>query len=803
MSQTQAPSPQPTWKGLCQFSAPYTLSPDGTTHILGSPCPAHAAGTPMLQMNQNCQVCQWRALDLPAIWAEQAREASAAAAAQLQAPQPQAALPPGLAAPLPAAALISLASPAPQAVQPAALSPAAAEVALAEAAPVQTLPAAGGAPSSEAPSSEAAPSTMISAPWLVADADPNDIVQKALESLGLAGGPSEGGISWHTLENCKCWRRAFLAIVQGLRQKVRGYHYAFGTLYHACLEQHYLSGGNPEKTFAPCEAVRLAGAAELAREVHQLLYAQLTNPTFVTEESQTWCPRGVETNAVCWIPAQRINGKSIAVPISCRHDLLVHLKQPHESAPPLGPCSNMHISDHKTTSALTADLVKGYALDGQLMTNAVCYIESEEEQFGPLRGVIVTIAAKHKTPGPQSFVRVVDGIDRQSVATFYKDELVPLATELVRRLTDASYLEDITKWPMNRMQCAAKFPCPFFELCAFGEAESYKFVADPKRQLRVENEEMFWKPKKGFKTTLLAAQVAPEEQVQLQTKSEEKKVAAAARKQKKGDLGKLVQGALVDYIADLKHFQPSRYLVSGHTEKSVKAKLIEAISTTFRATFDANIAASTDGDTKGRPDIALAVAPEDNAPEISFTILPQKGDRGLSWVSEDAKGTLTWRALAEDLCHDWWSLDNLQQTVSAAPPAPPPMASTPLPPMQPVPQVVAAPVPPPTPAAPPPPAAPDPMPQPPQASPAFEAIVQAAVAPAAPLPPAQLPAAPNGPLVSIVRRDGSSVPVPPAPVMPPPIPAALPPQALGIPAAPPPAALPPPKTVIDRTQLKP
>ena len=1034
-----------TFRGLCNCELPFVRTRDGS-FVLGQPCPVKPAGAPMIEMNQTCGSCAYKGMDLPRLWAEQAQaqaQAQAPAASPVQAPYqvqmtvvPLALTPEPAFAPTPAPAPV-LAAPAAQ-VQDPAQAPV----------PVQAC-------SPPDMAGKTSTGTIISLAMLNASQEPDQakIVEETLDKLGGTSGPSVGGISWHTLDHTCCWLRAYRALVLGLRQKKSSEALAFGSLYHEALAQHYSSGGNLERTLGPIEACRLAGASEIAAGVRNLIMVQLTNPDFVEEETKTWCPRAVEYNAIAYSEPVRINGKNWKIPFSCRHDLLVHLRQPHEAVP-TGPTDNMFIVDHKclhedeevwlghgrfragdligqsgvelasvndlesgpcvgtrdarfddnglqecfllrtasgresrltrehpvwtdrgwvkaaelqpgdfvacapievrgndvltdvemellgyflgdgsfseealqfssshedvlrrvarlldvthssygisqsenrsanlrvhkgtpfwklireelhlsdraatkrvpaqalnaskkavrlllaglwstdgcvsqqdcrgddirityctispqlardaqqlllrlgiwssrrsytspykdrsctywqvcvngraskqlflrvvgsemtyhgelttdkalahlsvsrerggrdpgdvipatllravgipvdarykwmsrwvakamaeqrgkkaheaantvlhwdtvescesigeartvaieigghvflsgdglvthnTTSSMTQDLIKGYLLDGQLMQNCFIFREVEEPLFGKLRGFIVTIAAKHKNPGPQSFHRVRDVVDDAVLGTFYKDELLPRATELLRRLTDEGVRKDVSQWPMNRQECVRKFVCPYFNMCAYGETSDY--YIDEKR---IFDPSTLSKPKSGYKGVLIAP---AESETAAETRTATRKSKADYKKEFATQLAQ----SLAVNLAPRPQFAREFHLVAGHTEKSVQASLIDQCILTFRKAFaqSGGVDAEVDWPVEGIP-VKLHLKP-----------------KGLGFICDAGKGTLSWKDIIASISKDWWSLDKLdpataakelraQAPATSAPPLPPP-----------------------------------------------------------------------------------------------------------------------------------
>lgn len=479
-------------------------------------------------------------------------------------------------------------------------------------------------------------------------------INAVLDSIeGLEGGPSKGGISWHTMEPAtQCWRKAYWQLVRGLTPKRTSRALAFGSLFHACWELWYRFGGSRRYDEA-CDAVRHAGAPKLAGEVQRLVYAELQR--FAAEEAQTWDVRAVEQNAIFWLGPYRISGKLVHIPITCRHDLILAKREPGMPCAPAGPVpQGVYVYDHKTVNALTYDTTKGYGMDPQFLTNALVYTRSDEPQmFGPLNGVIVGAAAKHKEPSDRSFFRIETTVDEAAVNEFCAAEVEPTVVELYRRLTDANWRDDKGKWPKNHSQCVGRYGCcRFFDLCDIG-GESLMdgmYRVDESRILKVEN---FAEPPVEVKRA--AREVA--------TKGKPGAAAAEARKEKAGLRNRhkdLLLSAFVSALQTLDLFKSSAYLVPGHTERSVMTQL----QATLRQAWVNEAGQYPEPYTFG-PDA------EGNSYQMII------GEKSIKWElvqpesaegeegkkakkPQTLKGTIGYKAVAEALCKDWWDLKNLE-----------------------------------------------------------------------------------------------------------------------------------------------
>lgn len=482
-------------------------------------------------------------------------------------------------------------------------------------------------------------------------------VNAAIDSIeGIEGGPSKGGISWHTLEPAtKCWRMAYWSLVRGLVPKQTSRALAFGSLFHACWELWYRFGGQ-RRYDEPCDAVRQAGAAKLAGEVQRLVYAELRR--YAQEEADTWDIRGVETNAIYWMPPERINGKLVHIPATCRHDLILAKRDPGAACAPPGPApQGVYIYDHKTASALTYDMTKGYGMDPQFLTNAMVFMRSDEpEKFGQLNGVIVGVAAKHKDPTDRSFFRIETTVDEAAIDEFYATEFRPTAIELYRRLSDQAWRDDKSRWPKNHSQCVGRYGCcRFFDLCDVG-GESVMEGMFKVDESRILNLEAFAEP--------------PAETKRAAREADPKGAAAAEARKSKADernrLKDLLLTAFSSSLQTMELFHPSGYLVPNHTERGVLNQLVETLKKAWVSE-------------SGEYPEPYEYGPDAEGNFYVMTI----GEKSIKWVLKvpepveeppvDGKkkkkakkpaamrGTLSYKAVAEAICKDWWDLSNLEQ----------------------------------------------------------------------------------------------------------------------------------------------
>lgn len=517
---------------------------------------------------------------------------------------------------------------------------------------------------------------------------------------GLVGGPSEGGFSWHTLEVCmKCWRMAYYTFVMGLRPKMYPESLQFGTLYHACWELWYrFAGGRPLDE--ACDAVRNAGAPKLAGAVHRLFYTELLQ--FSGIERDTWDIRDVEANGIFWADPIKIAGKKVALPICCRHDLLIAVKDPGAPCAPYGPvASGTTIVDRKSLGSLDNATTKGYGTDGQFLTNALVYERSDEvERHGPLRTMIFAVAAKHKNPGPQSFFRVEVVVDQEILEEFYQTGILPAAAQLYERLATPAVRDDISRWPKNRSQCVGRYGlCRFYDLCDTGGLflVDELFNQDPERALTVDK---LWTPPAEVRRKAKAAQDAkrtadeaaapPEGEGETDGEGEGKTKkkrgrkpvkSAEERKELKERASAAFNAALRESLLALPQFSRATLVTAAAKRAQVQKELQNRL---------------TDGTWEEGTEFpfeALVPSANGGAAELTrFAVTVKPGCKGVAWVAQlegcSVRGALAWSTMAREACDSWWdpaayapeevkqapAPEPMPPAAPAEPPSPPPVA---------------------------------------------------------------------------------------------------------------------------------
>jgi len=473
-----------------------------------------------------------------------------------------------------------------------------------------------------------------------------DVDAALLQIEGLSGGSSTGGISWHTLETCmRCWRKAYYDFIMGLVGLTFSRALQFGSLYHACLELWYRSGGG-RSIDEPCEVVRHAGAPKLAGEVKRLVFAQLQK--YGTEEAATWDVRAVEKNTVCWIEPQRINGREVWVPLSCRHDLIVAIKEHGAPSAPAGPVpGGVKVVDHKTTSSMTHDMVKGYAMDGQFLMNALTFLRAGGmAEFGPFTGMIYSLAAKHKRPDlEKSFRRVETVTDDAHLAEFYKQEVKPWATELWRRVHSDRVRGDRNLWPKKHSSCVGRYGCcKYFNVCDVGGSSLLDtlFRVDPDQVLTPDK--------------LQLPPPAAKKQLRGNTKPADMTAKEAKKRQKEGMAASVLQ-LFCQAAGGWPLFDHRAYLGRGKTQPQVVELLVTNLKTAWESGTTFPFGPDPTGnhyaiDVRERGLGWQFQKPAQNVGEADKDY--KKRVSGLSF-----KGQMTWKQIANIISGEWFSFDNL------------------------------------------------------------------------------------------------------------------------------------------------
>lgn len=477
-------------------------------------------------------------------------------------------------------------------------------------------------------------------------------IDALLESeLGLAGGPSEGGFSIHTLEECKCWRSAYYTHILGmvpLSDKMTD-ALQFGSLYHACWECWQRFGGRYAWNY-PCEIVRRAGGGVLAGRVEKLFDLELR--TYGNTEAAEWDFRALEQNAVFWEPT-KIEGKTVYLPFSCRHDALVAKKVLGVPNAPFGPvASGISVVDRKTASSLSRNAIEKYALDTQFLMNALVYKRSGEvEQFGPLTSMIFTIAAKHVKPtAARSLARVETMVEDWMLDEFFHGTILPRAIEFYKRLK--SCRGDRNLWPKDYMMCMGSYgKCKYYDVCD-GDNDlvlQTKFKVD---EARIFTLDRLAEPPAAVKSAYRADVVAAD------PKAADKAAARETKAAMRRDCGLRALSLLLENLQAEFGFVRSKFVAaeSRSSERDVKKLIRTELISVIENEGGAHIEDVVDG--------------------IAYVITSVESPIGFPWVAEVVnstvdkkgrkqtfKGKLSLKAVIDSMSSGWWDIETLDPKV--------------------------------------------------------------------------------------------------------------------------------------------
>lgn len=444
---------------------------------------------------------------------------------------------------------------------------------------------------------------------------------------GLGGGPSEGGLSPHILADAGCWRRFYYAHVRGLRPRRSQGNLSFGTLFHYCMAARYSLGA--ERQYDPCEFVAQAGAAEMAAEVKKLVSGMVDK--YGAEEWHTWSVRAVEHNLIAWL-----NKK---IPLTSRIDLIISEKSAAEPHPGPGPVeAGISLVDHKTSSTITFDLLEGFSMDWQFNIQAAIYqLGDYESVFGPLKSVKVNIASKaRKDPTPDSYARITSPMPFGVIHEFVEEQLEPIAEDVWKRL-HAATRESAAAWPKDYRQCHGRWSrCPYFRVCESGEevgAVDYvvneakillpeKFAQPPKTKAKS-------KPAPAAKAAAAAAAEPPAGGNGVPAEAEKKEAVGPTLGEQM--LAYFAYGLLMQVESNPQFgaLRKENFLGPDKSPKAVEKELTDALKGFYSGMV------GTDYNTG--------------------TAMWKFTKSGLSWSTGAAKGRVTWKGIAEQICADWFN----------------------------------------------------------------------------------------------------------------------------------------------------
>lgn len=144
---------------------------------------------------------------------------------------------------------------------------------------------------------------------------------------------------------------------------------------------------------------------------------------------------------------------------SCRFDLIARVDKPQ----PGGILPGVYNVDHKTSARMTTDYLDGWQNDGEIIGQMMIWKQAKlDKKYGKLRGSIVNIIGKQKTP---QFARVVVPFQPWHVKQHNEDLQLWAMQQNICRATGT--------WPRARNNCTTKFgTCHLFQHCSTNQKET-------------------------------------------------------------------------------------------------------------------------------------------------------------------------------------------------------------------------------------------------------------------------------------------------------------------------------------------
>lgn len=299
---------------------------------------------------------------------------------------------------------------------------------------------------------------------------------------GYVGGPSDGGLSPHTMEDYSCLRRFYRAHVLGQVSADININFSTGSLHHAVMAMLTLYGEEQARGVLTWLAEE-EGSGKYATEigiVSALFEGYLKSPIY-RADLREWTVPKVEQVLRAKTPPVKIGSDFYRISISGRYD---DARLPKVGVEPRGETNGVDglvIHDWKTSSMITRVLRSGFGRDWQLRVYSCIYqYGGWEAEFGPLHGVAVTLFLKPastsrggiKVIDPAADIeRIIGRIKPIEIEKCWTQEVIPRAESIARRLL----LEKQGKggpdlWPENTTQCVGRWgPCAFFWACDIGK----------------------------------------------------------------------------------------------------------------------------------------------------------------------------------------------------------------------------------------------------------------------------------------------------------------------------------------------
>jgi hypothetical protein len=260
--------------------------------------------------------------------------------------------------------------------------------------------------------------------------------------LGGASGDL-GWSSFYTFQRCPyLWYRNYL-VGERSRGEVSP-ALVIGSLLHLFLALHYQLMIDPtypltvDQAFKELKAKRVnAEALEMAWNIfegYRTWYSEYDYLRPLAVEFHTVDPKTKE---------------------SCRYDMIAEVDASRVPPGKLVP-EGVYIIEHKTSGRFDKSTLEGWTNDGEIIGQVMLYKRMRlEERFGPLRGVIVNICGKQKTP---KYARVIVSPSKLQLENHARDLKF---WEAFRQLCKAQ-----DNFPRSRANCINRWGmCPQWEHC--------------------------------------------------------------------------------------------------------------------------------------------------------------------------------------------------------------------------------------------------------------------------------------------------------------------------------------------------
>lgn len=270
----------------------------------------------------------------------------------------------------------------------------------------------------------------------------DDVLQEIFERYKmtrLGGASGRGWSSYATFQRCPyLYKVSYLDGERGIPAKAL----EIGSAFHTFMALHYtwMLDANLALTPHVCRDELMNGGAR----PESIIEAWRVYDSYAMHyEVDYLYPLGIEE----W--AQGDNGNT------CRYDLIARVDEPQPGVPP-----GTYIVEHKTALRFTIDLLEGWHNDGEVLGQIMVWKQGKlDKKYGKLRGTIVNIAGKQKTP---QFQRVIVPAQAWHVREHAQDLRIWAAYQEMCRATDT--------WPRARNNCVGRYGlCSLFTHCSTNE----------------------------------------------------------------------------------------------------------------------------------------------------------------------------------------------------------------------------------------------------------------------------------------------------------------------------------------------